>query len=234
MDKIEHELKTRKYFPFAAGFFATLFLVLAAVVIYSPASVAGLDLFVHGLVLPLQTIQWSRVALVVSFFGSTTGIVVGLVVVTIVFCHRPDIITRVWIALLGSTISGAYIKDWVHRARPDTLSWLQPITNSFSFPSGHTLASTVFYGFLALLLYVHAPTKLRKALAIIVPAIFIVFIALSRIVLNYHYASDVLGGFLLGGFWLTFSLSFPLYYELYHRDTGEFVVHSEPIIRPVL
>jgi undecaprenyl-diphosphatase len=234
MDKIEHELKMRKYFPYAAGVFAFLFLILMAMVKYSPASVAGMDQFAHGLVLPLQTIAGSRIALLVSVFGSTAGIIVGLIAITGVFCHRPDIVTRVWIALLGSTVSGAYLKDWVHRARPDTLPWLQPITNSFSFPSGHANASTVFYGFLALLLFVHAPTKLRKTLALVIPGIGILLIGFSRIALNYHYASDVLGGFLLGGFWLTFSLSFPLYYELYHREAAKLVVHSEPIIRPVL
>ncbi len=234
MDKIERELKMRKYFPYAAGVFASLFLALMMVVKYEPTYLAGIDQYVHALVSPLQTIAWSRIWLWVSVFGSTAGIIAGLVVITIVFCHRPDIITRVWIALLGSTLSGSYIKEWVHRARPESLPWLQPITNSFSFPSGHANSSMVFYGFLALLLFVHAPTKLRKMFALIVPAIFIVLIGFSRIALNYHYVSDVLGGFLLGGFWLTFSLSFPLYYELYHRDSKESVVHSEPIIRPVL
>ena len=224
----------REKLPYLSVALALLFLGFTSLLSYSPETIIGIDSSVHGLIMHLQTPAVIQFMLVFTNFGSVGGIVVGVFVLMIVYRHRPDILVRLWVALIGATFSGEYLKTFIQRARPDTLPGLQPILNSYSYPSGHSNGSMVFYGFLGILLYVHASTKIRKMLAISIPGIMIFLVGLSRLILNYHFASDVIGGYLLGAFWVTFSLAIPLYYELYHQTTQERLTYSEPIYRPLV
>ena len=78
-----------------------------------------------------------------------------------------------------------------------------PITHAFgkSFPSGHTMASTVGYGSLLLAWMPLIPVKWRKPL---IGAYFVLVAAVgaSRLGLGVHFFSDVVGGFVLGLAWL--------------------------------
>jgi membrane-associated phospholipid phosphatase len=206
-----------------------LFVLLAGLVFLLPAEAIDVDSFGRMLALPFQTSTGISIFLVVTAFGSTVGIIAGMITLGIIYRHRPDIIARLVLALLGVTITGEYLKELLHRARPMTLSLLEPI-HSYSFPSGHSSESMVLYGFLALLLYVHATSPMRKVLAIAIPALCILLIGFSRLVLSYHYLTDVLGGYMLGTAWIAISLSVPLYYAFYHQNPD----HTEPITRPLI
>lgn len=67
----------------------------------------------------------------------------------------------------------------------------------YSFPSGHAMLSLVFYGFLVYLVY---PRISRTAgrMTIILAGTIILLVGASRVYLNVHYVSDVLGGYLFG------------------------------------
>ena len=224
----------RKILPYLSAVFAVLFLGFTSLFSYSPQGIQNFDSAVHAIIVHFQSPGLVQFMLVLTNFGGVGAIIIGVFVLMIAYRHRPDILVRLWVALIGATFSGEYLKAYIQRARPETLPGLQPILNSYSYPSGHSNGSMVFYGFLALLLYVHAPTRLRKIVAICIPGILILLVGLSRLMLNYHYASDVIGGYLLGAFWLTFSLAVPLYYELYHQTTQERLAHSEPMNRPLV
>jgi undecaprenyl-diphosphatase len=105
---------------------------------------------------------------------------------------------------LGAAIGGAVLlnslmKVFVHRPRP-ALPWAHVLPD-YSFPSGHSMNSLVFY--LAVALIIRAVYG-QRAGAIAVPlALLIAFaVGLSRIYLGYHYLSDVVGGFAAGLAWL--------------------------------
>jgi undecaprenyl-diphosphatase len=214
---------------YGAVLFGFLFSLLAVTVYMHPSFVAIVDAAAHALVIPLQSNFSVDVFLAITNFGSTTGIIVGMLVVAALFLHRPDVVTRLVIALLGSTVSEGYLKTLIARARPETLPGLTRIA-SYSFPSGHSTESMVLYGFLALLLYVHATRRLEKWLAILFPLLIILLVGLSRMVLDYHYVSDVLGGYLLGAFWICLALALPLSDRVYHWNKNK----TEPIDRPLL
>ena len=81
------------------------------------------------------------------------------------------------------------------RSRP--LEALIKIPNSYSFPSGHTLTSIVFYGLLFYLISVHSSRPI-KIISFIICLLIICVVAISRIYLGVHYFTDVVGGFIIG------------------------------------
>lgn len=70
--------------------------------------------------------------------------------------------------------------------------------SGYSFPSGHSMISIVFYGYLIYLIYKIIDNKKVKWLLISILSIVILIIGFSRIYLGVHYASDVIGGFCFG------------------------------------
>ena len=81
--------------------------------------------------------------------------------------------------------------------RPRPLNALINIPKSFSFPSGHTLTSLVFYYLLCYLLTINKSKK-TKIISYIITSILVFLIASSRIYLGVHYFSDVIGGIIIG------------------------------------
>lgn len=67
----------------------------------------------------------------------------------------------------------------------------------YSFPSGHSMVSMAFYGFLIYLIYNNIKNKYIKWILICSLSILIILIGISRIYLGVHYTSDVLAGFLI-------------------------------------
>jgi membrane-associated phospholipid phosphatase len=108
------------------------------------------------------------------------------------------------------------MKAVLRRTRPD--DWLYHQELGFSFPSGHATTAVVFFGGLVLLAArLPVSPELRPA-AVILPAIFIAGIPWSRLALSAHYATDVLGGLLLGGGWLALMTAF-----LHHVPEARFL-----------
>jgi undecaprenyl-diphosphatase len=98
-------------------------------------------------------------------------------------------------------MSGAFtyvMKDFVARARPVEALVSE---SSFAFPSGHAVTSVVFFG---LLIYLAFREKSKeKTIISLISAIMIVIICLTRLYLNVHWFTDVVGGIALGTFVLT-------------------------------
>ncbi|MBC5783917.1 phosphatase PAP2 family protein [Ramlibacter sp. USB13] len=90
-------------------------------------------------------------------------------------------------------------KNLFQRARP---AWDDPLVQlaTYSFPSGHAVASTVFYGMLCALVYAHTRTRWKRALALAVAVGMVLLVCTSRVVLGAHFPGDVLAGVALGLF----------------------------------
>jgi membrane-associated phospholipid phosphatase len=75
-----------------------------------------------------------------------------------------------------------------------------------SFPSGHALMSTTFYGLLIYIITQTVQNKNERTFLITSLLILIQSIGFSRIYLRVHYTSDVLVGYITGLAWLLVSL----------------------------
>jgi undecaprenyl-diphosphatase len=172
---------------------AIAFLILAVVV--NEEGAVGFDdpviVFVKGL--PISTDVWTALTAV----GGTILIPLGIViVVALLALRRVRTAVTCGIALAGAALATQVIKVSIGRLRPPEGAAVP--APGFSFPSGHTLNSTVTYGLIALLVWrSDLPAWLRRIVAIAL-GVLVFVIGLSRIALGVHYPSDVVGGWLGG------------------------------------
>lgn len=110
-------------------------------------------------------------------------------------------------AEVGVGALGAAVKVIVQRPRPTAalVNVFAPI-NDYSFPSGHVLLFTAFLGFLFFTVYTLVPHSRRRTLGLGLFGALIALVGVSRVYLGEHWPSDVLGAYLLGSLWLTFTI----------------------------
>ena len=103
------------------------------------------------------------------------------------------------------TILNQLLKRILQRPRPTEFRIVEE--TGYSFPSGHSMVSMAFYGYLIYLIYRYIKNKYVKWILITILSILICLIGISRIYLGVHYTSDVLGGFLLSISYLVIYIS---------------------------
>jgi undecaprenyl-diphosphatase len=125
------------------------------------------------------------------------------------------------VAAAFSTGVNVLVKDLVQRPRPTTgVVNVIDILNSYSFPSGHVMYYLGFLGFVGFLVFSLLKPSLKRSLLLILIGIPILLIGISRIYLGEHWASDVLGAYLLG------SLTLVITIQLYRWGKTRFFVHQ--------
>lgn len=140
-------------------------------------------------------------------FAPLVDLLVGLIVVYLyIIGLRWEAVCAAF-AAIGVGLLGFLIKLVVHRDRPtpDLMQVLSPL-NDYSFPSGHVLLYTAFIGFVAFLIFILAPRGARRTLGLIALGVLIALVGTSRVYMGQHFASDVLGAYLLGSVWLTLTI----------------------------
>lgn len=96
---------------------------------------------------------------------------------------------------LGTIITGSLLKLILRRDRPVTEYVEHMFIDTFSFPSGHAAGTVPTFGLVAYLLAQMGAWGLATAGII---AVMVFLIGISRVYLGAHYASDVVGGWIVG------------------------------------
>lgn len=153
-----------------------------------------------------RTVQLTDLARALTFLGDIP-VLAALTVAAALLLWRST--KRLWepvlllTAMAGAAALTLSMKLLVARHRPPAADMLGSVDTSYSFPSGHTLHSTVFLCTLAGLLWT-SDARLRWRLSGAVTAVVLsVGIGVSRIYLGYHWATDVLAGWLVAAVWLS-------------------------------
>jgi membrane-associated phospholipid phosphatase len=134
----------------------------------------------------------------ITFFGSSNFLFPAYSILVLFYIQRKKIFYSKMIAFigLGSLVLMIVFKQIFKRARPQMSYYDQ--TFGYSFPSGHTLSSFVFCVLLSFLIWNATLKTGWKYLFVTLLAMLTIAVGISRIILNVHYATDVIAGFCLG------------------------------------
>ncbi|HYJ48201.1 MAG TPA: phosphatase PAP2 family protein [Pyrinomonadaceae bacterium] len=145
-----------------------------------------------------------------SVFGNswTPYALTGLTVILFLLFRRNSEAAGLTLSAGGSGFINTLFKTLIARPRPapDLIqSYVAPLTNSF--PSGHVTFYVTYFGFLFFVAYALLPrgSILRRA-TLVLTALPVLLIGLSRIYLGAHWPSDTVGAYLWSGVWLAFAL----------------------------
>lgn len=134
------------------------------------------------------------IAKFITNFGGAIFLI-GLTVILFFAIKNKKIGLSIFSNLVIVTVLNQLLKYILQRPRPTEYRIINE--SGYSFPSGHSMVSMAFYGYLIYLIYKYAKNKYVKWTSIILLSILIGLIGLSRIYLGVHYTSDVLVGFLI-------------------------------------
>ena len=203
-----HVLKHDPYWHVAGLSAGLLFMLLLAIARFSPELLYELDTLVAAPLHVLQTYDWMLLVVAITTLGD--GVAIALVSIGALYLLHVRYIDalRLGVLILATYLSVVSGKVFVARLRPEEIVWIDPLT-SFAFPSGHTALATALYGYIAVLAYRRAHTPFGRVLACTLPLLLIVLVALSRVLLNAHFFTDVIGGVLLALFWIAIVFMLP-------------------------
>ncbi|PIC58237.1 phosphatase PAP2 family protein [Sporosarcina sp. P12(2017)] len=147
--------------------------------------------------------------------GSTTSVVLLAILTLGVLLwkkHRAQAVLFA-IVLAGTGILNQVLKFIFKRERPDFNRLID--IGGYSFPSGHTMMAFSLYTILTYILWRNVKNTGSQVVIIILAAMMIVMIAVSRIYLGVHFPSDIVGGVLASSVWLFASIAF---YQRFQRQ----------------
>ncbi len=144
------------------------------------------------------------IAKFITNFGGAIFIIL-LTVLLIAVIKNKKIGLSIFSNLAIITILNQSLKRILQRPRPTEYRIIEE--TGYSFPSGHSMISMAFYGYLIYLIYRYVENKYLKWILISLLSVLICLIGISRIYLGVHYTSDVLGGFLISISYLVIYIS---------------------------
>ena len=168
-----------------------IFCVMAVLVHYGLTG--SFDAAVYKFVIGFRSDSLTKVLLFITKFAS---------VKEIVFLCAVSLIGLFWkyykslflvLNVIASTIFNVVIKNIMMIPRPNILRLAEE--TGYSFPSGHSMASVAFYGFIIYLILSSNMNKYLKIVFSSLLVILIIVIGFSRVYLGVHNASDVIAGY---------------------------------------
>ena len=136
---------------------------------------------------------------------STTDIggLIGVVILTLLavgllcLARKYRAVVQLLIGVGGADLMNVLLKNMFERARPDLWQWLVH-ESSYSFPSGHAMASSALAMSVVLILW---HTRWRWG-AVAAAALYTVYVGLTRLYLGVHYPSDIIGAWIISAAWV--------------------------------
>lgn len=173
-----------------------LIFLLLAVAIQRP-EVQDADLLILAVLMYMRTSTATAFFRFITFFGTATFFypATGFLGIAFYTWRRWRGFLGVMLAMIIANIIMEGLKGYYHRPRP-TLGPIETVPG-YSFPSGHAMLGTLFFGLLALWLLKVCPARYRPG---VIPAtvLFLALLGFSRLYLGVHYPTDVLAGYAAG------------------------------------
>lgn len=128
---------------------------------------------------------------IITQFGSAIVLII-ITILCVIFIRDKKYKILVPANLVTIAIINIVLKNFFLRPRPDELRLIEE--TGYSFPSGHAMASTAFYGLLIYIVHEKIENKILRNTICIMLGLLILLISISRIYVGVHYTSDVIAG----------------------------------------
>lgn len=153
-----------------------------------------LDILGYGLISTIISENITPIAILITNFGGAITLI-GLTIIFLLIMKNKKMSFSILLNLVIVTFLNIFLKNIIQRPRPDDFRLINE--TGYSFPSGHSMISMAYYGYLIYLIFKFVKNKKLKTFLITFLCILILTIGLSRIYLGVHYTSDVIAGFVL-------------------------------------
>jgi undecaprenyl-diphosphatase len=164
---------------------------------------------------PLLTKYFVFITNVGDFYGYLAVLTLYCLISWFVF-KRWKYVLQTTLVLVLATTSNMMLKRFINRARPGIEHMVS--VETLSYPSGHAMSAMAFYGFLIYLCSKFRINKFLKFGIMLILALIILSIGISRIYLGVHFPSDILGGYIAGLIWVVFCILILNLIEIFKTD----------------
>lgn len=189
----------KKSFAITGGVFLLVYIGIAAGVCIDPQWLNTLDRAFIDVIQSQITAPVTTIVALVTDVGKVQVTAALTILLAVWMLFKKMYIASVWLSgtmLIGTVALTLAMKLFIDRDRPDFL--VLAAGDTPSFPSGHTVAATLFYGGIGLCLILIAKHLSQKLLIAIITSLMITFVMGSRIYLGAHFPTDVIGGLCFG------------------------------------
>ena len=195
-EKMKEKIKeiTKKNFKWLVLFIALIGFLALAEDVFNKEIMNG-DIIGYKIISTFLISDFATpIAKFITNFGGAIFLIT-LTVILFILIKNKKIGLSIFSNLVIITVLNQLLKRILQRPRPTEFRIIEE--TGYSFPSGHSMVSMSFYGYLIYLIYKYVENKHVKWISIVLLSILICSIGVSRIYLGVHYTSDVLGGFLV-------------------------------------
>lgn len=187
-----------------AAFCGYLFAEIADEIFFESEQYVAADAYAQALVKNITSPGLTSVMRVVTNAGDPITLLLLSILVGVVLLHQHSH-RRLYTfsaIMIGGGLLNFILKDAFQRSRPDKALRLVQ-AGGYSFPSGHSMGSMLFFGGLAYVLFFSVERRPAWRIAGILSCLLaVLLIGASRVYLGVHYLSDVGGGFVAGLTWI--------------------------------
>ena len=175
-------------------------------------NISHIDNVIYQFIISFKSDTLTNMFKIISFLASTKVIILfNVIIAIIVLINKKTNLLLITISSISSGVINNLVKYIIKRERPFGIALVKE--NFYSFPSGHSMISILFYGTIIYML-IEKDFKYKKVIIPLI-SIYILLVGISRIYLGVHYASDVIGGYFLAS---SILLSLTLIHEKYSKE----------------
>ncbi len=177
------------------------------------------DAAITKYVISFRNPQLNNILQFITNLGDLYGYIAITIICSLFFFFKFKnwrYVAQLVFVIIISGLSNLALKEVINRARP-TAEHLVSV-QTLSYPSGHAMSATAFYGFLIYLCYFLKINKWLKISLMFLFSFLIVSIGISRIYLGVHFPSDIAGGIIAGTIWVMFCVLIFNVIDLFRRE----------------
>lgn len=151
-----------------------------------------IDTFMYdSIILSIRNDTLTKIFTPLTFLASPTFLVIASIIIFFLLKGKKEKKAFAF-NICFITLLNQILKHIIVRPRPSVEHLVTQ--GGYSFPSGHAMVSTAFYGYLIYLLWKTKLNKTYKYIGTVLLIILVILICFSRIYLGVHYASDIIAG----------------------------------------